>query len=226
MIGLATLSDLGPSFPSRGEGEHGLQPDPSFRHLLGELAWRRLAPSIRERFGWKPAAGAELRYVGEMAVVRSSRLGWVLAQLCRLIGTPLAPHRGTRVPVTVTLSLDADGDGVVWRRVYRFPNRRAVTCVSIKKSTAADGLIECVGGGVGMWLRLSERLGALHFHSTGYFWALGRWRVAIPDWLTPGALHVAHSDEGEGRFRFRISTIHPLLGETFFQDGVFSSEGS
>jgi hypothetical protein len=161
-----------------------------------------------------------------MAVVRSSRLGWVMAQLCRLIGSPLAPHRGTNVPVTVTLTLDRDGAGVVWRRVYRFPGRRAVACVSIKKATNADGLIECVGGGIGMWLRLSERAGALHFRSTGYFWALGRWRVALPDWLTPGALHVAHSDEGEGRFRFRISVVHPRWGETFFQDGVFELERS
>jgi len=203
-----------------------LQPDPSFEHLLGEPAWRRLAPAIRERFRWKPAPGAEIRYHGEMAVVRSSGVGWVLAQLCRLIGTPLAPHRGADVPVTVTLSLDRDGSGIVWRRIYRFPGRRAVACVSVKRATAADGLIECVGGGVGMWLRLSERAGALHFHSTGYFWALGRWRITVPDWLTPGALHVSHSDEGEHRFRFRISVTHPILGETFFQDGVFSSEGA
>ena len=230
MLQVATLHNLGPSrSPSRGEGEGTppvLQPDPSFQHLLGDLAWRRLAPAVRERFRWKPASGAEIRYAGEMALVRSSAMGWVLAQLCRLIGTPLAPHRGQNIPVSVTLSLDTDGTGVVWRRVYRFPNRRAIACVSIKRSTVADSLIECVGGGVGMWLRLSERDGALHFRSIGYFWALGRWRVAIPDWLTPGALHVTHCDEGQGRFRFRISVIHPLLGETFFQDGVFSSEGS
>ncbi len=203
-----------------------LQPDPSFERLLGELAWRRLAPAVRERFRWKPAPGPELRYVGEMAVVRSSWLGWLMAQLCRLIGTPLAPHRGTHVPVTVTLSLDGDGAGVVWRRVYRFPGRRAVTCVSVKKATDADGLIECVGGGIGMWLRLTERAGALHFRSAGYFWAIGRARLQLPDWLTPGALHVVHSDEGRGRFRFRISVVHPLLGETFFQDGMFEPERS
>jgi uncharacterized protein DUF4166 len=214
------------TLPSRSVQSPPLAPDPSFQRLLGELAWRRLAPAIRERFRWKPAAGAEIRYVGEMAVVRSSRLGWAMAQLCRLIGTPLAPHRGRNIPVRVTLSLDTDGAGVVWRRVYRFPNRRAVACVSVKRSTATEGLIECVGGGVGMWLRLSERAGALHFRSTGYFWALGNWRVPLPAWLTPGALHVTHSDEGEGRFRFRISVTHPFLGETFFQDGIFSSEGS
>ena len=61
---------------------------------------------------------------------------------------------------------------------------------------------------------------------TGYFWALGRWRLRLPDWLTPGVLHVVHSDEGQGRFRFRISVVHPLLGETFFQDGVFESQRS
>src|SRR5215470_19052165 len=107
MSGLATLRPA--SVPSQD-----LQPDPSFERLLGELAWRRLAPAVRERFRWKPAPGAELRYAGEMAVVRSSRLGWLMAQLCRLIGTPLAPHRGARVPVTVTLSLDSAGKGIVW----------------------------------------------------------------------------------------------------------------
>jgi hypothetical protein len=101
-----------------------------------------------------------------------------------------------------------------------------VACVSVKKATDAEGLIECVGGGMGMWLRLSERAGALHFRSTGYFCALRRWRLALPDWLTPGALTVVHRDEGGGRFRFVISVVHPLLGETFFQDGVFSSQRS
>jgi hypothetical protein len=35
-----------------------------------------------------------------------------------------------------------------------------------------------------------------------------------------------HSDEGQGRFRFRISVVHPQLGETFFQDGVFETQRS
>jgi NAD dependent epimerase/dehydratase family enzyme len=33
-----------------------------------------------------------------MAVVRSSRLGWLMAQLCRLIGTPLRRPAFLRVP--------------------------------------------------------------------------------------------------------------------------------
>ena len=178
-------------------------------------------PPVRERFSWKPAPGAELRYIGIMAEVRSSAAGWLMAQLCRLAGTPIAPHRGRDVPVTVTLRLDGDHHGVVWERLYRFPGRRAVCCRSAKVERPADGLVECVGGGIGMWLRLSERAGALHFESTGYFWELGRIRLRLPALLTPGALHVLHRDVGRGRFRFRIRVVHPLFGETFFQDGIF-----
>jgi hypothetical protein len=204
----------------------GRQYDSSFRALLGDLAWRRLPLAVRDRFSMKPAPGAEIRYVGAMEIVRSSAAGWVMAQLCRLIGTPLAPYRGRDVPTSVTLRLDRDGDGIVWERRYRFPGKRAVRCVSVKKSIPGDGLMECVGAGIGMWLKLTERDGALHFKSTGYFWRCGRFCLALPRWLTPGDLHVVHTDLGGGRFRFSIAVHHRLLGETFHQDGVFAEERS
>ena len=198
--------------------------DESFRSLLGELAWRRLPSAVRERFAWKPAPGTEVRYAGTMLVVRSSAAGWLTAQACRLIGTPLASYRGADVPVTVTLSADGDG-GVAWDRLYRFPGRAPVSCRSVKKATA-DGLIECVGAGIGMWLKLLEHKGELHFRSTGYFWRRGGLRLRLPHWLTPGELLVVHADLGGGWFRFRIAVNHPLLGETFFQDGIFAEERS
>jgi len=198
--------------------------DGSFRDLLGELAWRRLPPAVRERFAWKPAPGNEIRYAGMMMVVRSSAAGWLMAQACRLIGTPLAPYRGGDVPAVVTLRLDRDGSGIVWDRLYHFPGRAPVRCVSVKKARAGDGLIECVGAGIGMWLKLSEHKGELHFRSTGYFWRRGRCQVRLPRWLTPGEMHVVHADLGGGWFRFRIAVHHPVLGETFFQDGIFAAE--
>jgi Domain of unknown function (DUF4166) len=212
---------------SQGEVERfpeGLEPDPSFRVLLGELAWRRLPPAVRERFAWKPIAGAEIRYRGVMSVVRRSLIGALMAQLCRLIGTPLAPYGGHDVPVTVVLRSDRRSGGIVWERFYHFAGRALWRCASIKRVSGREGLLECVGGGVGMWLALSERGGELHFHSTGYFWERGRFRLRLPSWLTPGALHVVHADLGGGRFRFGIAVRHPLLGETFYQDGVFAAD--
>jgi hypothetical protein len=200
----------------------GLEPDPSFQALLGELAWRRLPPAVRERFAWKPAPGAQIRYRGVMAVVRRSTIGALMAQLCRLIGTPLAPYGGYDVPVTVILR--SDHKSTVWDRFYDFSGRTLVHCASIKRVSGRDGLLECVGGGLGMWLALSERQGELHFCSSGYFWECGRFRLRLPSWLTPGALHVVHADLGAGRFRFRIVVRHRLLGETFFQDGIFAAD--
>jgi len=208
-----------PADPARRE------PDASFRQVLGEPAWRRLPAAVRERFAWKPAPFTELRYAGAMHEVRSSALGWVLAQLYRAIGTPLAPWRGRDVPVTVVLCA-APGGGIEWRRLYRFPGKAEVCCSSIKRLDRDGGLIECVGAGIGMWLSLSVEERALHFRSTAYFWALGSWRLALPLWLTPGLLHVIHADLGGGRFRFVIAVQHPWFGETFYQDGVFAAERS
>jgi hypothetical protein len=221
-----TLSPVVPPHAPVSQGETAtLLPDPSFERLLGPLAWRRLPETVRQRFRWKPAPGTELRYLGEMAEVRCSALGRWLARACRVIGTPLAPHGGRAVPVTVTLRLAQDGGGIVWERRYDFPGRRPVLCRSVKRVTDA-GLVEGVGGGIGMRLRLSERNAALCFESTGYFWHCGPLRVRLPDWLTPGALAVAHIDEGQGRFRFVITVVHPVFGETFHQEGIFHAERS
>ena len=208
----------------RALSDPALLPDPSFERLLG-AAWQRLPAAVRTRFGVKPAPGAELRYAGTMRVVRASRWGRAMAQLCRLIGTPLAPSCGHEVPVVVRLRLDRDGSGIVWARDYRFPGRAPVTCTSVKRAEAG-GLVECVGAGLGMWLRLGVDAGALDFDSTGYFWRWRGWTLRLPLWLTPGALHVRHQDLGLGRFRFEIRVAHPLFGETFYQDGIFRRERS
>ena len=97
--------------------------------------------------------------------------------------------------------------------------------VSAKRPDGWAGLVEMVGAGFGMTLEVFEEAGALHFVSRRYFWQLGRLRLGIPLLLTPGATEVVHRDLGGGRFRFTMTIDHPLLGRTFFQDGIFSSEG-
>jgi uncharacterized protein DUF4166 len=216
---MSSLQETKPNAPPR------LLPDPSFRAILGEFSWRRLPEAVRRRFAWKPAPGSDIVYVGSMREVRATRIGRLAAQLCRLVGTPIAPYRGTDVPVAVRLRLDGDGHGIVWERLYQFPGRAPVRCVSVKK--AVDGrLVEVVGRRIGMRLELSEHHGELHFRSTGYFWQGRRRRSALPAWLTPGKMHVVHADLGAGRFRFRISVTHRLFGQILYQDGIFAAERS
>lgn len=189
-----------------------------FRRLLGGPAWRELPAAVQARF----AVTAHLTptaYEGAMSV-RASTIGRLIAQACRLIGTPLAPWCGEDVPVRVDVWTDADG-GLVWDRAYGFAGR-PVCRVASKKVMSVDGrLMEVVKGGLGMRLALSVEAGALHFRSTGYFFTVAGRRIPIPGLATPGRAHVVHEDRGGGWFRFTLAFAHPLFGETMFQTGLF-----
>jgi hypothetical protein len=195
--------------------------DPTFRRLLGEAAWQRLNPNVRARFAVKPDAGQVFAFAGVMDVVRRSWFGWLLAHICRLIGTPVAPQQGRNVPTVVRIYRSGRCDGIVWERRYAFSGRTPVVVSSTKRAEPPDGLLECATRGFAMRLRLFEREGALHFASTGYCIDIARRRLPIPHLLTPGDAHVVHSDEGGGWFRFTLSFRHRLFGETYFQEGLF-----
>ena len=220
MTEAAIFEDRAPAGPDNAEG-------PCFKQLLGPAAWQRLDPAVRARFARNPAEGEVRSYDGTMGVVRCSKIGRVIAQACRLIGTPLAPFTGQNIPTEVNVYREARGGGVVWARRYRFPGKAPVTVLSAKRIDRNGGLLECVKGGLGMTLRIFEHNGQLHFQSTGYFWQLGPqgWhlRLPLPDLLTPGVALVTHEDQGNGQFRFTLTMTHPVLGETFHQDGLFEA---
>lgn len=198
------------------------QPPPlsGYRLLMGEAAWRRLHPAIQARFdGSEKARNA--CYEGIMFTVRSSLAGWLLAQFCRLIGTPLALHQEKNVPMQVRVYPDEQRGGLVWDRLYRFRHHSLNRVRSTKRIDEQSGLMECVGGGFGMYLRVSEDNGAIRFVSQGFFWQLGQRRLGIPALFTPGRTTVVQTELGGGQFRFTLKVQHPLLGRVFYQDGVF-----
>lgn len=188
---------------------------------MGPIGWRRLDPAIRRRFGKLSAHSGRVTYHGAMRHVRCSGAGMLLAQFSRLIGTPLAPYRGRDIKTSVLVYPDAKRGGLVWDRRYAFPGKATVSVRSTKLLDANDRLLECVGGGFGMVLRVFEADGALHFMSQRYFWDFFGLRIYLPDFLTPGQAHVVHTDLGGGLFRFQITICHRQLGETFFQVGEF-----
>jgi hypothetical protein len=188
---------------------------PDFEQLLGSTAWARLPAAVRARF----AADAHLEptvYRGT-ACVRASVVGRLLAHVCRCLGTPVAPYVGDDVSMTVRVYRDAHG--IVWEREYAFSHR---TCIVRSTKEAREGvLVEKLGAGLHMQLRVQEQNGELHFVSDGYFFQIGRWRLDLPDGFLPGGTRVAHIDLGAGRFRFTMRTQHRWLGELYYQDGIF-----
>ncbi|MCR9213757.1 MAG: DUF4166 domain-containing protein [Proteobacteria bacterium] len=195
----------------------------TFRALVGERGWARLTRDIRSRFASK-AQTKVVHYAGSMEEVTCSTPGWILAQAARVVGTPLAPHRGRDVPMDVKVFEDKKTGGTVWERVYYFKNRRPLTVRSTKHFTGKSFLVECVGGGIGMKLDVFEEDHKLHFRSTRYFWQIGGVRLPLPHFMTPGIAHVTHTDEGGGLFRFTMTIDHQLFGRMFYQDGVFQEE--
>jgi hypothetical protein len=191
---------------------------PDFRQLLGEAAWSNLPRAVQARFGSRAHCGHDTLYRGSMSV-RASVCGRILAHVCRLIGTPVAPWTGEQVRMHVRVFECATG--IVWERKYEFADHAPVVVRSTKQLDSDGHLVESLGAGLHMRLRVYEALGQLHFLSSGYYFAIGALRIALPGWFLPGTTHVIHADLGAGNFRFSMVTRHRWLGELYAQHGVF-----
>jgi hypothetical protein len=194
-----------------------------YEALLGPAAWARLDPAIRARF-CTTAAHRPVTYVGVMHRVEMSMAGRLLAQMLRLIGTPLALHAGRDVPTMVKVYRDTKRGGMTWDRLYEYLDRPHCRVRSTKRIDGDEGLLELVGGGFGMHLATNEADGALHFTSTRFFLELFGRRITIPFLLTPGVTRVSQTDLGDGKFCFELTVSHPLLGRTYYQVGTFRAE--
>ena len=191
-----------------------------YRRLLGEKGWRRLHPDIRQRFSL-PRVHRRVTYRGTMHEIYLSPAGRLLASACRLIGTPLALHSGTEVPMEVRVYPDDELGGMTWDRYYLYPDKKTNRVRSTKVIQPDCGMIEVVGCGFGMHLHVYERERALVFESRRFFWQFGALRVPIPSLLTPGKTIVRQSALDHGSFEFSLDVRHPLLGLVFYQVGTF-----
>ena len=197
--------------------------DETYQKILGPEAWDRLKPEVRQRFSTKPRSGKSIRYEGVMQKIELSFMGWLFAQVCRVIGTPLAPWRERNVPMSIELVPDEKLQGVAWNRRYAFSRSKTFTVCSTKCQRKDGEFVEYIGRGFLMRLKLSEKDGGLVFRSVAYEIAVADWKIRIPSLLTPGVTTVTHEQLTGDRFRFTLSVEHPLLGRTIYQDGEFYS---
>ncbi len=193
--------------------------------LVGAAGWSRLPAAVQRRFA---VAHADVTYQGSMDL-RCSVVGHVYAALARVLGSPLTHLNADAVPTTVRVSDNGHG-GVVWERCFH-AERKERTVRSTKEIGADGGLLERTDGGLSMSLDVFEEASALVFRSRRFWLVWGRLRLPVPALLTPGTCRVVHTDLGDlgdlgnsgiGLFRFTLSMVHPLWGETFYQSGVFA----
>jgi hypothetical protein len=192
-----------------------------YRALVGEPAWRQLPQAVQRRFDRLLAPGESALYVGEVASTTLTNVGWVWAQVARVLGAPLPLRVLTRTAAAVVVTADCSEHTQLWTRIYHEPGRLPQVVRSMKSFAGPTGLEERVGGGIGMALTVSVEARALVFRSAGYFWRCGRVRVPLPMWLTPGCIEVVHREERTGRFSFTLNVEHPWFGRIVHQVAFF-----
>jgi hypothetical protein len=178
---------------------------------------------VRRRFSKRVADGKSVVYVGHVLESKFSRLGWLLAQAARLIGSPFPRFRDVDVPSVVSVTEDYLSGGQIWTRLYARRSGVPQIVHSCKRFAGPTGIEEHVGLGVGMTLRVSVEDGALTFRSDRYFVEplRGRLRFHLPAWASPGALTVTHRETGDGGFTFLLEVSHPRFGLLIRQLAAF-----
>ncbi|MEM6386256.1 MAG: DUF4166 domain-containing protein [Pseudomonadota bacterium] len=196
--------------------------DSRFRDLLGDAAWASLTPAIRRRFGKRLEGGSSVTYQGQVVAMRMSLLGRAIAQVTRLVGSPL-PFDQSSVgqAAVVVVTEDTESDGQFWVRQYGRQHGFPQVVHSSKRFRGATGLEEYIGYGIGMALEVEATDEALYFKSAGYFLQVKKRKLRLPNWLTPGALVIGHHDMGDCNFLFSLHLTHPLFGELIAQDCIF-----
>lgn len=184
--------------------------------LLRPEDWASLPDSVRRRF---TAHHARIVYRGVLTV-RRSWFGALFAWAAAPLGQPLLSRNAQDIETEVHVYPDGKG-GVVWERWLLEAGRTANCVRSTKRLDRQGGLEECTDHGLGMELEVFATAGALVFQSRQYFLQLGRFRLSLPSWATPGTCRVTHTNLGAELFRFTLEMRHPIWGTTFQQQGVF-----
>jgi hypothetical protein len=188
----------------------------ALRQAMGEQAWSALDPHIGARFSPTTGPKHRLRFVGDMNWVYCSPLGSLLARLLRRAA--LLPERCARkTPFEFRIG-ERQGE-FIKERDYHLSPHRVFRFRSVFR--AAPRLHEEFRGGLGMYLQLREKRGALLFRDRGYFLRVGSWRIPLPRWLTMGRFELLHRSLDAERFQVLLRVAHPLFGTLFYQRGEF-----
>ncbi len=180
--------------------------------------WSLLHPEIKARFALPPGASRAV-YLGVMARIERSPLGWLLARLLR--HARVLPHQRAR-EVEFRFDVEPLATTFGWDkcRLYRFADEDFR--FRSRMTFDADGVLrERFAGGLGMNLELAVAKDTLLFLDRGYFLHVGRWRLDLPRWLSPGRFRLVHRNLDAARFEVVIDIRHPLFGHLFHQRGEF-----
>lgn len=187
------------------------------QQVLGD-DWEKLPPVIQRHYQITPAQPS-FTVTGTMAI---SYPFWIkpILIITRLLGA-LIDLKGENMQVQVKKWITDNPHVMYWRRDIQAPNGERTVFASRMEYQQPNELIEIVGGGFGIRLKLSVENGKLVYRSQTHLLKLGKIIIPIPDWLVLGHATIIEEALSDDAFVLDFKIIHPLWGETYTYGGAF-----
>lgn len=188
------------------------------QRVLGE-DWSAL-PLVIQRHYQITAPRQAVVVTGTMSIAYPNRLRPVL-KLLRLLGA-LVDLQGDRMTVQVKKWQQNDPSVLYWHRHIQADGNKQCRFASRMVWHRDHELIELVGLGFGIRLKLSVEQGKLVYRSQGHLLKLGPLILPIPDSLLLGHAVITEQALSEDTFQLDFRIIHPLWGKTYYYGGIFN----
>jgi hypothetical protein len=184
------------------------------QQVLGE-DWHELPRVIQQHYQLE--VGQQNSLTGSMTIAYPKYL-FPMIWLIHLFGG-LALWRGdnvqTRVQKTATANI------LHWQRIMTYPEGICDYFRSQMRYFADHELVEMIGFGFGLRLKVEVCHGDLLYHSNGHFWQYGKFSLTIPDWLLLGTATISEHAVSADEFYLNFTAEHPWWGETYSYRGCF-----
>jgi hypothetical protein len=177
-----------------------------YRRLIGER-WPELAESLRAFLDT-----TEPRWFrGRVRIERSANR--IAGMVARLLGLP---RPGESVPAELLIIPERGRE--IWRRT--FGDRTLIT----RQGAGAGGVLIERYGLLEFSFVLRIENGDLHFDQAEATIRLARFRLRIPEWISPRVSAVCKGVAGLDRTHARVQITVPLIGTVLAYDGDFERE--
>ena len=187
------------------------------QRALGE-DWAAL-PSVIQRHYQITEPQQAITVTGNMSIDYPYWLTPVL-KLLRLLGA-LVDLKGENMAVQVKKWRQTDPSILYWQRHIQAENGKQCRFASRMVWQQNHELIELVGMGFGIRLKLSVEQGQLLYRSHGHLLKLGVFTLPISDNLMLGRAIITERALSENTFQLDFQIAHPLWGKTYYYGGVF-----
>jgi hypothetical protein len=189
------------------------------QRVLGE-DWHELPAAIRSHYDIT-GPGKSTTVTGSMTIDYPDWLGPAL-KLLRL-GKALVDLKGGPMAVQVKKWQDGEDSALCWHRHIQSGDGRRRRFPSRMVRHQDHELIEYVGMGFGIRLKVGVEEGRLVYRSHGHLLKIGPIRLPIPDNLLLGRAVISEEALSEDSFLLRFEIVHPLWGQTYSYGGVFKT---